>query len=290
MTAFSSQNPLTSLRGSLSAAALTAGMLASFVGPALADPMSSIHLIAHRAIYELELSKASDKSGIAKASGRLVFEIEGDNCVGYSVNMRIVTQFATATGTVNTIDTRSTAWEAPEGDIMRFGNKQYVNAALSDDVEGKAQRGGTANFLKPEGSFELPNNTVFPVEHTKRIVTAAREGNVMDRTVIFDGTELNKLYTAVSFIGKAKKVDDIKLPEAVTDRSAFEGQTAWPITVSYFDQASADTSGEQIPSHEVSFTMFENGISTNLSLGYEHFTMTGTMSELTLFEPTECDH
>jgi len=294
MTVITSPNRRLALKTALVAPFLALGFLAAEPLVASADTISSGGLVAHRAIYDLTLGKSSEKSGIATASGRLVFELEGDNCIGYTVNMRVVTRFSTATGRVNTIDTRSTSWEAPDGNTMRFGTKQYINSNLADDVQGKAQKGadgtaGTATFSKPDDqSFELPARAVFPVEHTKRIVTAAREGTVMDRTVVFDGSELKKLYTAVSFIGKAKKTEDTTLPETLTDKTMFDGQSAWPITVSYFDQDTADAGGEQVPSHEVSFTMFENGISTDLTLGYEHFSLTGSMTELTVFEPTEC--
>lgn len=294
MTVISSPNHQFPLRTVMAAFLFAVGFVALKPAAVAADPMSAISLVAHRAIYDLKLDKSSDKSGISSATGRLVFELEGDNCVGYTVNMRVVTLFRTAAGQ-STIDTRSTSWEAADGNTMRFGTKQYVNATLADDVEGKAQKGadgsnGAATFAKPnKGSFELPARAVFPVEHTKRIVTAALTGNVMERTLVFDGSELNKLYTAVSFIGKAKKTEEITLPESVTDKTIFERQTAWPVTVSYFDQNTAEAGGEQVPSHEVSFTMFENGISTDLTLGYEHFSLAGSMSELTLFEAAECD-
>lgn len=294
MTVITSSNHRSALKTTLVAPLFALGVLAANPVVSAADTISSGALVAHRAIYDLKLGKSSDKSGISSATGRLVFELEGDNCVGYTVNMRVVTRFSTATGRINTVDTRSTSWEAPDGNAMRFGTKQYINSALSDNVSGKAQKGtdgtaGAATFTEPsEAEFELPARTVFPVEHTKRIVTAAREGTGMDRTVVFDGSEQNKLYTAVSFIGKAKKPEDATLPENLTDKTVFDGQSAWPITVSYFDQDTAESGGEQVPSHEVSFTMFENGISTDLTLGYEHFTLIGNMTELTLFEPTEC--
>lgn len=286
----SSPNPV-SLLG-LTALVVSMGLAADVVAPNTASA-AAMNLTAHRAVYELKLKDASEKSAIAQAKGRLVFELEGDNCVGYAVNMRIVTQFRTKSGRTNVIDSRSTAWEGPEGAEMSFGSKQLINAQVAEEVKGNARKGtastpGNATFSKPEGSFELPAATVFPVEHTKRLIEAARNGTLMDRTLVFDGTELNKLFTAVSFIGRQKTLADVQLPDSLTDRKEFEGQAAWPITVSYYDKATGDAASEQIPSHEISFVMFENGVSTNLSLGYEHFSMQGDLSEITFFEPTQC--
>ena len=270
------------------------GLLALTLRGAVAEPLGAITLVGHRAIYELKLKKATDKSGIAQASGLLVFEMDGDNCIGYTANMHIRTSLTSSNGKVSTIDTSQAAWEGPNSTVMRFGSKEYLNSSLAAEVEGKAEKGvdnaaGTATFVKPEGSFELPGAAVFPMEHTKRLVSAARNGEVIERTLVFNGTDFKKLYTAVSFIGKPKETDDISLPDSLTDTSAFEGQRAWPIAVSYYDHPSTDTSGEQVPAYEISFTMFENGVSTNLLMGYEHFSIEGTLSELTIFEPSDCE-
>ncbi len=272
----------------------TLGLVMLAAHSATADPMGAISLVGHRAIYELKLKKASDKSGISQATGLLVFEMDGDNCVGYTANMHIRTSLTSTAGKVNIIDTRQAAWEGPDSTVMRFGSKEYLNSNLAAEVEGKAEKGdgdsgGTASFVKPEGKVELPVSAVFPMEHTKRLVTAGRKGEVINRTVVFNGTDFNKLYTAVAFIGKAKGQDGVELPESLSDRTAFDGQRAWPISVSYYEYASDETSGEQVPAYEISFTMFENGVSTNLLMGYEHFSIQGTLSELTIFEPSECE-
>lgn len=282
--------------GLVLAVSLAAGCAAPVVAATqvAAATLSKVKLVAHRAVYDLSLKNSSDKSAIAGATGRLVFELEGDNCIGYSINMRIVTQFNTKSGLVNVVDSRSAAWESGEGEEMRFDNKQFLNSQVTEEVKGKALKGtedkdGTAEFVKPEKSIVIPAGAVFPVEHTKRLVEAARKGDLMDRTLVFDGSEVDALYTAVSFIGKKKAPGEITLPESVKDPKMLEGQNAWPITVSYYDKESGDAASEQIPSHQISFTMFENGVSTNLTLGYEHFSLKGKLSEITFFESQACD-
>lgn len=259
---------------------------------AAADPMGAITLVGHRAIYELKLKEATEKSGIAQATGLLVFEMDGDNCVGYTANMHIRTSLTSSTGKVNIIDTRQAAWEGPDSTVMRFGSKEYLNSILATEVEGKAEKSdtaGTATFVKPEGSFELPQSATFPMEHTKRLVTAGRNGDTISRTLVFNGTDYNKLYTAVAFIGNEKGPDAVALPKDMKEHAAFSGQRAWPMSVSYYEYESSDTSGEQVPAYEISFTMFENGVSTSLLMGYEHFSIAGKLSELTIFEPSDCD-
>ncbi|MGZ2501679.1 hypothetical protein ACVINI_002161 [Rhizobium beringeri] len=52
-------------------------------------------LVAHRAVYDLELKDASDRSGIAGMYGRMVYEFDGSYCQGFTTNFRFVTQIDT---------------------------------------------------------------------------------------------------------------------------------------------------------------------------------------------------
>lgn len=272
---------------SIAAALVLAVMLSA---PAAASPLADINLAAHRAVYELSLKEATEKSGITKAKGRLVFEMDGDACVGYTANMRIVTRLTSTNGQVSIIDTRQSAWEGPESKTMRFNGKEYLNSKLTSEVSGKADKGGMATFEIPEGTFELPPQAVFPTEQAKRILIAARKGETIDRAVVFNGTDFDKIYTAVAFIGKPKPADEVPLPDSVSDPEAFAGQRVWPVTVTYYERKSEeDAKGEQEPSYQITYTMFENGVSANLLMGYGYATIEGTLSELTMFEPTECE-
>src|SRR5437868_15161863 len=78
--------------------------------PAFAVPA----LQAHRAVYDLTLKKADDRSGITGISGRMVYEFNGSACEGYTVKFRFVTQIVTAEGTKLT-DQQTTTFEDAEG-------------------------------------------------------------------------------------------------------------------------------------------------------------------------------
>ncbi|TKB28715.1 MAG: DUF1849 family protein, partial [Mesorhizobium sp.] len=64
---------------------------ASWAAPAFAVPA----LQAHRAVYDISLDKASDRSGITGITGRMVYEFNGSPCEGYTVKFRLVTQIVT---------------------------------------------------------------------------------------------------------------------------------------------------------------------------------------------------
>ena len=89
------------------ATTLTLCMLAA---PALAGPL----LTPHRAVYDLSLNDASDRSGITGVAGRMVYEFEGSRCDGYTVKFRFVTQIDT-TEMSRLTDQQTTTYEDGEG-------------------------------------------------------------------------------------------------------------------------------------------------------------------------------
>lgn len=272
------------------AAIVAAGCLQADTAAAAASPT----VANHRAIYEMSLDTSSERSGITSVQGRMVLEFTGSSCEGYALNSRIVTQFGNRDGKVTQTDIRSTSWESGDGKLFRFGTRQYLNGELSEETEGRATRGenggpGAGVLTKPsEETFELPPDAVFPSEHNFRIMRAAFAGETIDKTVVFDATDGKKYYTATSFIGTAKAAGEPEIPDGVEDARVLAGMRSWPVTISFFDDTEP-ASGEQTPSHEISFLMFENGVSTDLNLNYGDFSVKGVLSGLDIFETPPCE-
>ena len=74
-------------------------------------------LVPHRAVYDLELKDASDRSGIAGMYGRMVYEFNGSACEGYTVSFRFVTQVDTGEE-VRLTDQQTTTFEDGEGNTL----------------------------------------------------------------------------------------------------------------------------------------------------------------------------
>jgi hypothetical protein len=83
-------------------------------------------LVAHRAVYEIELQDSSDRSGIRSMNGRIVYEITGSVCDGFAVAFRFVTRIDTGKKSFVT-DQRTTTYEDSDGKNFRFLTKTYVN-------------------------------------------------------------------------------------------------------------------------------------------------------------------
>jgi hypothetical protein len=64
--------------------------------------------------------------------------------------------------------------------------------------------------------------------------------------------------------------------------------TRWPVTVSYYDQDSKATDGEQTPAYSMSFELFENGVSRALVLDYNDFVISGVLGRLDVKDSKPC--
>lgn len=264
--------------------------------PSLAATAGATALASHRAVYDLVLIEADERSAIGQVRGRLVTEFVGDTCDGYTLNMRRVLRIANTGGGTNTFDTVSTSWESGDGDDMRFGSRLYVNGELSetDDLEGVARLGrdgaeGSVTYAKPKQTvLPLPADAVFPVEHSKQILDIARAGETIVRSIVFDGGEVDKIYTAVTFIGARMAPGEVPLPQDAAMAAALADLAAWNVSVSYFEDSQA-TDSEQLPAYEVRVILFDNGVATELELVYEGFSLRGDLTDLEVFEPGDCE-
>ncbi|RVD36356.1 DUF1849 family protein, partial [Mesorhizobium sp. M4A.F.Ca.ET.020.02.1.1] len=182
------------------------------VAPAFAVPA----LQAHRAVYDLTLNKASDRSGITGISGRMVYEFNGSPCEGYTVKFRFVTQIVTNDNTRLT-DQQTTTFEDAEGKTFSFVTKSFVDQNLDKEVKGMATRepkGLKVDIDKPEkNSLELAA-TQFPTQHLVELIGKAEKGESFYETNLFDGSEdANKVMTTTVVVGKKTDADKTD-PEA----------------------------------------------------------------------------
>jgi hypothetical protein len=253
---------------------------ASFAAPALAVPM----LQAHRAVYDLSLDKASDRSGITGITGRMVYEFNGSPCDGYTVNFRFVTQIAT-NDTTRLSDQQTTTYEDAKGKTFSFVTKSFIDQQLDKEVKGtavKKDNGVEVDLDKPQKSVVQLAATQFPTQHLVELIGKAEKGERFYETNLFDGSEdANKVMTTTVVVGKKTEADksDPELPAL----AKLAKDKYWPVDIAYFD-LSDKNSGEEVPAYRISFKLHENGLTRDLVMDYGDFSMTGKLVNLALFD------
>jgi hypothetical protein len=128
---------------------------------------------------------------------------------------------------------------------------------------------------------------VFPTEHMRRIIAAAREEKSILELPVYDGSEKGeKIYNTLTVIGHVIAPNERVPTDAAAGKEALAGLKRWPVTVSYFDQASK--SGEQAPVYAIKFELYENGISRALVLDYNDFAISGELTSLEVRDTKPC--
>ncbi|MTH97714.1 cell envelope integrity EipB family protein [Roseibium sp. RKSG952] len=251
-----------------------------------------VSLAPHRAVYDMQLGDLGQNSGLAGLSGLMVYDFSGNACDGYSVSFRFVTEFQDANGGTQVTDLRTTSFEAPDAGSYQFLTKIYIDQKLSESTKGEARaRNGKkqVELKEPEErSLSIGNTAMFPTEHLKRVISAARSGERFVAADIFDGSETgDKVYTTTSVIGAGRN-ETLPAPANLAGlERALDTATHWPVTIAYFEPLEG-LQGEQMPVYQLSFELYENGISRQLKLDYGDFTIEGKLRELEFYDTAPC--
>jgi hypothetical protein len=248
-------------------------------------------LASHRAVYELKLAQTRGNPSNMSARGRILYDFSGNACDGYALQFRQVSELDNGEGKVTLSDLRSTTWEDGAAEKFVFKSENYLNQTLIESVDGQAERQPNkvaVRLTKPaDRKFDLEAAMVFPTDHMRRIIAAAREDKSILELPIYDGSEKgDKVYNTLTVIGHAIAPNERAPTDATAGKEAFAGLKRWPVTVSYFDKAAPG--GDQAPVYSISFELYENGISRALVLDYNDFAISGELTSIEVRDTKPC--
>ncbi len=291
--------------GGLIRRALVVGLPVFIAAPLILTPMeraasqaaasavgaTAVEFIPHRAVYDLTLAKSRGKSSMAAVRGRILYDFTGSSCEGYALQFRQVSELDSGEGKVVLSDLRSSSWEDGKAKTFRFHSENYLNQRMTEAVDGIAERGKddvTVDLRKPATlQMKIDVKVVFPTEHMRRIVQAARAGMTILELPAYDGSENGKkVYNTLTVIGRPIPPKKATSTDAATSEKALAGLQRWPVTISYFEKGAK--SGEQTPVYAIGFELYENGVSRDLLLDYNDFAISGKMTKLDVKSAKPC--
>jgi hypothetical protein len=245
-----------------------------------------VRLQPHLAIYDLVLKRSADRLGLSGVNGRLAIEVSGSECKNWTVNFRMVSQFQNEDESQRLLDTRSLTEEAYDGKSLDVEQQNYVDGALDTESKIMAVRKPDGSvqgtILKPqEEEFQLAVGTVFPVGHLQKLIETAERGGKRDKSIVFDGTEGTKTYTAITFLGGQRDKGNQRTALKAAAGEELKKVKAWPATISYYDLAKGDNN-DGTPSFEILVEMFENGVSGDMVIDYGDYALNAKLAELKL--------
>ena len=224
--------------------------------PATAAPAGTVFLAPHRAIYDLKLLKSSGSRGIDAVRGRILYDFSGNACEGYALKFRQVSALDSLEGKSILSDLRSTTWEDGAAKTYRFNSENLLNDQQTDAVDGHAERDSNAvsvSLSKPKTkTFTEPVDAVFPTEHMRLIIAAARAGESILEFPVYDGSETGeKLYNTLTVIGApippGSKPPDAHMPDKSPVR--FMRSQHWALLSGHSFQRLSPSQQSEQPKH-----------------------------------------
>lgn len=256
--------------------------------PAFAGLEAARALVPHRAVYDLKLRDVSERSGIEGMFGRMVYEFTGSACTGFTTNFRFVTKIDTGEE-MRLTDQQTTTFENANSGQFRFDTKSYTDEKLDKQVTGEAKddpNGLKIALAKPDSREVDLTPAKFPTEHMLEVIENARAGKRFFEARIFDGSEDGDKSLMTSTVVGLQQTPAADDPDAKS-AGEFSAKPYWPVTIAYYNE---DAKTDSLPVYRMSFKLYDNGITRDLTMDYGDFVLSGTLSKLELLDkqPETC--
>ncbi len=265
---------------------LAAALALSALGAGPGFAASANSLATHRAVYDLALDEATDRSGISGIYGRMVYEFNGSACDGFTVSFRFVTRIDTEEMSRVT-DQQTTTYEDLNAGTFRFVTRSFVDERLDTETSGDARltdAGVEVELEEPEERELTLSEGKFPTEHMLELIEKAKAGERFFESRIYDGSEEgDRVMLTTTVVGQLEQPADDD--EEAARAGAFADDAYWPVTIAYFQETGTE---DGTPEYQISFKLYENGFTRDLVMDYGDFVLTGTLAELETFEPQAC--
>jgi hypothetical protein len=248
----------------------------------------NVILTPHRAIYNLELKEASQRSGISAITGRMVYDFNGSSCEGYTTTFRYMTKVKTQDNE-RVIDQQTTTFETGDAKEFEFLTKNFVDQSLDKEIRGTAtdtNQKMQVNIKNPNSSSYTLESALFPTTHLQDLLTRAHQGERLYQANIFDGSaDADHILSTTVIIGEKSKLSPYGTHKSIAEK--LRNTEYYPVSIAYFDPGAVK--GDDSPIYQTGFKLYENGITSDVSMSYGDFSITGTLVDLKILTSSNCD-
>lgn len=239
-------------------------------------------LLPHRVTYTLRLGTNGSVTG---GDGLMTFEIR-DVCDGWAMDLKAKITLVGEDGAAHQLGWSQVIWEAKDGKRYR-----YFSRELSDGEE-TVRRRGEARRENPTGSakvvadlpeqveFTLPKGTLFPVQHTKALISGDVSGNTYVLAKLFDGLSENAAVEVGAALGQGS-VEWVPPGKVFKDLQAVR---SFPAALAFY----INNSAEGMPDTEQNMRLFANGVVGSLAFSLGEIKVRAIMDEFTPLMPEKC--
>lgn len=255
--------------------------------PVIEDNSPSVSLQPHKALYEISLAKLHNGSQLTDIRGQMFFEWM-KTCEGWSTDHRSNLTYKYSSGEAIRVTSDFTTFETENPTDLTFNSLRTREGETFEEFQGhavKAQKDiSEASFSKPSQiRFDLPEETLFPMEHTKELIRRAKNGEKFFTATIFDGSDDQGPQKVTAFITKFDTGTMMSDPNVV-DQSLLGGD-AWKIRLAFFSNAE-ENENDLLADYEMDLISYDNGIVRDITIQYDDFTL---IQRLTALEPIDAE-
>jgi EipB-like len=261
--------------------------LAALLGQIAAAQSQS--LAPNRALYIFEPSRASQSGGTVPVDGRIAYELTGSDCAGYEVDSRVANIYANDNQRKR-LDTAAATFESSDGKKFEVRQTQYVNLVAGEEEHTTVARnedGAGAGTIRGSKKidFTLKPEVLFPSAYEKKLIALALRGEKHDTSLVFDGSDSEKVFRAVAIIGPLHEPGTVAVDKANPAAAPLLSGNSWTMSVSYFP--AADDKAES-PDYQTDFIMYENGITSDMTVDYGDYALRGRLAKLEMLPVEPC--
>jgi hypothetical protein len=248
---------------------------------------TGITLVPHRAIYDLKVRNIRAGSSITNVAGRMVYELTGNVCEGFTQTSRFVLEVTTQDSGSSVTDVRSVTFEDGKAEKFRFNTTTVRDGKGSEVSSGEVVRnaeGISVDLARPTKDTKSFGNAYFPVQHSFALLKVARDGGNRVVGDLYDGSDSGqKTYDTTATIGAVRAPGANKRLAAVKGADKLDGLRAWPVAISYFDKKKGQT--DALPVYEMAFLFYDNGVSRQLVIDYGDYAIAGDITGVEYLDP-----
>ncbi len=247
-----------------------------------ASAEESIFIAPHRAIYDFQLDSVSHEMTISGMTGRMVYELTGSACQGYTTRFRFISRIHMDDMPVRLTDQQTISYETGDSRIFHFNVTDQTGQEIVHRAEGIAERiqdGLVVKLTKPKEKEYKLAMAEFPIMQLKNIIRNAKAGRHFYNVSVFDGTDkADKIIRESIVIGeKTLQHFDVETKKM----GKLDEEESWPVTISYFDDVEKK---DGLPVYHTSFLLYENGVMRDLRVDYGTFAVRAKLNSLEFLE------
>ncbi len=265
--------------------AVVASVLSAAPAVTRAAPAGAGGLTPHRVLYRVSLASAAAASGMTGVDGAMVYRF-ADGCDGWTVEKQTYLRLRYERGAEVESTWTFVSWESKDGLRYRFRMRHVRGGETVEVLQGTAALdrpggAGVARFLKPaDTTIDLPAGTLFPIQHLRALIDAARGGENPFARIVFEGTSLEEPEEISAVTGELAARER----KALADAAGLADVPAWRMRLAFFPL----TSRAAVPATEIDIHYRADGIAGDMRQDFGDFVIDMTPGEIEILAPPEC--